>query len=158
MTSEVFNLLLTTAVALTYLIGSMKAVQPVFKSISYPYSHATGVLFFGVILGFGLNLSTFSEVASSAFYFYAAADEMGKGALYMISFAAVAFVFSYLMFRLSFAVVGIATAENEKAELAKNNYTLAGLHLVIYNITCFIVNESLVEYASTFISYSQFPN
>lgn len=158
MKPEILNVLVAVLVTVLYLVASMKIVLPLFRTISNPLSNATGVLFYGTILGFGITLNNFSEVATGALHFFASSNQTMKGILYWLLFATIAFVFSYVLFRLSFSLVGIATSENEKAELAKNNYTIAGLHVVVFNITCLVVSQALVDYANTLINYPQFPN
>ena len=158
MQPEILNLITTTALSLIYLIGATKSVQPVFSGIIKPLNNATGILFLGTILGFGINLLTFSNVASSAFYYHLSQQELLKGLMYWTFLAGLSFVFSYLTFRLSFSLVGLTTPENEKEELAKDNITLAGLHVVVYIIICLVVSHPLADYANTFISYPQFPS
>jgi hypothetical protein len=158
MKPEILNVVVAVLVTVIYLIGAMKIVLPLFKTITNPLSGATGVLLFGTILGFGITLNNFSGVATSALHFYAAQNNIAQGIGYWLLFALIAFVFSYIVFRLSFAMVGIASAENEKAELAKNNYTIAGLHVVVFNIVCLVVSQSLVDLANTLVQYPQFPN
>ena len=158
MKPEILNVIVAVLVTVFYLVGAMKIVMPLFKAISNPLSNATGVLFYGTILGFGITLNNFSDVATGALHFFSSTNNTMKGILYWLLFATIAFVFSYIVFRLSFAMVGSATSENEKAELAKNNYTIAGLHVVVFNITCLVVSQALVDYANTLINYPQFPN
>jgi hypothetical protein len=158
MNTELLNLISAVFITVIYLVLAMKTIMPIFKSISNPMSSATGVLFYGSLLGFGLTLNNFSSVATGALHYYAGSGNIMKGFLYWFLFAAIAFIFSYIVFRLSFAMVGLATAENEKAELAKNNFTIAGIHIVVYNMTCLIVSQPLVDLANTMIKYPQFPN
>jgi hypothetical protein len=59
---------------------------------------------------------------------------------------------------LSFNIINWTTQENEKAELAKNNYWLAVLHVVVFVIICLVVSQPLTDLANTFIDYQKFPN
>jgi hypothetical protein len=80
------------------------------------------------------------------------------GLFYWIIFAIIAYLFSYSVFRLSFFLIDKSTSENEKAELAKNNYQLAALHGVIFIILCLVVSVPLSDLANSFVSYPKYPD
>jgi hypothetical protein len=52
----------------------------------------------------------------------------------------------------------MATPENEKAELGKNNLVLALTHATVYVLLCLVLSTPLTILANTLVSYSEFPN
>lgn len=158
MNAELLNLISAVLVTLIYLVLSMKTVSSYLERISKPMSSALGILNCCIILGFGITLHNFSEIASGAFHMCFLQGKLMSGLFYWVVFALVAYLFSYLVFRLSFFLVDQSTSENEKAELVKNNYQLAILHGIIFIIICFVVSEPLSDVANTFVSYPKYPD
>ncbi len=158
MNAEILNLISAVLVTLIYLVLSMKTVSSYLEQISKPMSSALGILNCCIILGFGITLNNFSEIASGAFHMYFLQGKLMSGLFYWVVFALVAYLFSYLVFRLSFFLVDQSTSENEKAELVKNNYQLAILHGIIFIIICFVVSVPLSDVANTFVSYPKYPD
>jgi hypothetical protein len=158
MNAELLNLIIAVLVTLIYLVLSMKTVSSYLERISKPMSSALGILNCCIILGFGITLHNFSEIASGAFHMYFLQGKLMSGLFYWVVFALIAYLFSYLVFRLSFFLVDQSTAENEKAELVKNNYQLAILHGIIFIIICFVVSVPLSDVANTFVSYPKYPD
>jgi hypothetical protein len=158
MKAEILNLMIAIIITLAYLVLSMKMVSSFLQQISKPMTTATGILNFAVIFGFGITLNNFAEIATGAFHFYSLQGKIATGLFYWLIFSVIAFVFSYLVFRLSFFIVNQSTAENEKAELAKNNYTIAALHAVIFIIICLVVSQPLSDLANSFVSYPKYPD
>ena len=158
MNAEILNLIIAVFVTLIYLVLSMKTVTSYLEQISKPMSMAVGFLNCCVIFGFGITLNNFAEIASGAFHMYFLQGKIMSGLFYWLVFALIAYVFSYLVFRLSFFLVDKSTSENERAELAKNNYQLAILHGVIFIIICVVVSGPLSDLANTFVSYPKYPD
>jgi hypothetical protein len=158
MKNELLNLLILTAVSLFYLTATIKVMLSFFYSISKPLTNASALLLTGVVFGFGLSLYHFSEIGSNALYFYANKNQTFTGIFFWVVFAALAFAFSFAAFHLSYRIIGFVTQENEKAELSKNNFYLAGLHAVVFILVCMIVAKPLTDLANTFVSYPRFPN
>jgi hypothetical protein len=152
------NLIVTVAITIVYLIAAMKALQPFFNRISNPMTQATGILYIAVILGFGISLNNFAEIATSAFHYYEVKGNLFKGVGTWMLFGIISFGFSYLVFLLSYSMVRFSTQENEKAELGRNNFTIAGIHAVVFIVICLLVSKPLTDLANTFISYPQYPN
>jgi len=134
----------------------MKIVSSFLYKISKPMTSATGVLYFGVILGFGITLNNFSEIATNAFHFYCVQGKILHGLLYWVIFSTISFLFSYIVFRLSFYIVDQSTEENEKVELTKNNFAIAALHAVVFVIICLVVSQPLTDLANSFVSYPKY--
>ena len=158
MNAEILNLISAVLVTLIYLVLSMKTVSSYLEQIAKPMTSALGILNCFVILGFGITLNNFAEIASGAFHMYFLQGKLMSGLFYWVVFALIAYVFSYSVFRLSFFLVDKSTSENERAELAKNNYQLAILHGVIFIIICVVVSVPLSDLANTFVSYPKYPD
>lgn len=110
------------------------------------------------MLGFGIVLLGISDIATNAFQFYALKSQIGMGIMYSFLFGVFGFVSSYFIFHISLFLVKIVTKENQKAELARNNYHIAGLHAVIFILLCLILSSSISSVANTMIAYPRFPN
>ena len=158
MNAEILNLIIAVFVTLIYLVISMKTVSSYLERISKPMSTAIGILNCCVIFGFGITLYNFAEIASGAFHMYFLQGKIMTCLFYWIIFAIIAYLFSYSVFRLSFFLIDKSTSENEKAELAKNNYQLAALHGVIFIILCLVVSVPLSDLANSFVSYPKYPD
>ncbi|MCE2712685.1 MAG: hypothetical protein LW688_09115 [Cryomorphaceae bacterium] len=158
MKAELVNLLVSLIIAVVYMIGAIKVIKPFFSKISSPMTTATGVLFLGVVFGFGIILNDFSEIASSAFYYNYQKSELGMGIYYWILFTAISFAFSYAVFHLSFKLIDLVTTENEKTELAKNNFSIAGLHVVVFISICLVVSKPLIAWANGLVNFPVFPD
>jgi len=155
---EILNLIVTFTVSIAYFILAMKIMIVFFEKISRPISHASYVLFLGALIGFGVVFYNISDIASNAFQFYFVKNQVGKGIYYWLIFAIISFVISFLVFHLSFLLVKISTKENEKAELARNNYHIAGIHSIIFILLCFILSTPVANIANTLVYYPKFPN
>jgi hypothetical protein len=158
MKSELMNLIVVLVISIIYMMAAIKVLLPFFQGVSNPMTNATILLFAGVLFGFGLTLHHFSDVASSALHYYSSKQQMMTGVGYWILFASMAFAFSFLVFHLSFQLIGFVTKENEKAELARNNFQLAGIHMVVFIILCIVVTKPLSDLANTLVNYPKFPN
>lgn len=65
--------------------------------------------------------------------------------------------FSFILFHLSFLLIGFITPENENDELSKNNLEIAILHVIILISLTFIIAPALVKIAAEFIPYPEMP-
>lgn len=158
MNNQILNLLVVLIVTLCYLIISIKLLNNFFFRISKPLTNATLLLFSAVLGGFGLTLFQFSGVATNAMYFYASNGSIVTGIWFWVLFSFIALGFSFGVFYFSFYFVGLLTQENEKAELAKNNYYIAALHAVVFILICLMVAKPLADVANSMVSYPKFPN
>jgi hypothetical protein len=73
-------------------------------------------------------------------------------------FTLISFAFSFAVFHLSFKLIDLATTENEKIELAKNNFTIAGLHTVVFLSICLVVSKPLIAWANGLVNFPIYPN
>ena len=155
---ESLNVIIAALVTVLYLIVALKLLLAFFHKITQPLNTASGILLTGVLIGFGINLNDFSEIAVSSFFYYAKSNNLLIGIGFWFLFAFLAFIFSYVLFRFSFQMINWATPENEKAELGKNNIVLGILHGVSYIILCFVLSDSITILANTLINYPTVPN
>lgn len=155
---EILNLIIIFIVSIVYLILAMKVMNIFFEKISRPISHASYVLYLASLVGFGIVFHNISDISSNAFQFYFVKNQFGKGIYYCLLFALISFVISFLIFHLSFILVKISTKENEKAELARNNYHIAGIHAVIFILLCFILSTPISNIVNSLVDYPKFPN
>jgi len=155
---EILNFVVTFVVSIAYLILSLKIMIGFFEKISRPVSHASIVLYISSIVGFGIVFHDITDVALNAFQYYYTRGQMIKGLYYWIIFAGLSFVITFLIFHLSFLLVKISTKENEKAELARNNYHIAGIHAAIFILLCIILSSPISNIANSLVAYPTFPN
>jgi hypothetical protein len=155
MSTEFINVLTAFAVSVIYLILTIKVISPFFLSITKPMNNATGVLFFFVVLGFGIQLFSISDVATSSLHFHNGREEFSKGIGNWFLFSGIAFAISFLFFRISYFIVGLSTPQNEKTELAKNNFTIAGLHAVVFIIISLVASKPLSNLINTLVEYPE---
>ena len=155
---EILNLFVTFIFSIAYFILAMKVMIGFFEKISRPVSHASYVLFISSIIGFGIVFHNVSDIASNSYQFYFMKDQTVKGIYYWLIFAVLSFVISFIIFHLSFLLVKISTQENERAELARNNFHIAGIHAAIFILLCIILSTPIANIANTLVDYPKFPN
>jgi hypothetical protein len=158
MSNQILNLFVVLIMTLFYLIASIKFLTSFFYRICKPMTNATLLLFCSVLFGFGLTLYQFSDIASNAMYFYASKGSIFNGVLYWTLFSLFAFGFSMGVFYFSFYLIGLLTQENEKAELSKNNFYIAGLHSIVFLVLCLMISRPIVDLANTLVNYPKFPD
>jgi hypothetical protein len=158
MNAQLVNVLVSIVFSIAYLVVAMKVLMPFFNRISSPMTQAARLLHLGTIFGFGIILNDFSEFAGSAFYYNYQKSNLGMGLYYWMLFSLIAFIFSFLIFHLSYRIVNIVTKENETAELAKNNFGVAGLHLAVFISICLVVSKPLISWANGFVNVPIYPN
>lgn len=158
MNNQILNLVVVLIVTLIYLIISIKVLNNFFFKLTKPLTNASLLLYSAVLFGFGLTLFQFMGVATNALYFYASNGSIITGLWFWVMFAFFALGFSYGVFLFTFYFVGLLTQENEKAELAKNNYYIAALHSVVFILICLMVAKPLADLANSMVSYPKFPN
>ena len=158
MNNQILNLLVVLIVTLCYLIISIKLLNNFFFRISKPLTNATLLLYSAVLFGFGLTLFQFSGVATNAMYFYSSNGSVITGIWFWVLFSMLALGFSSGVFYSTFYFIGLLTQENEKTELAKNNFYIAALHSVVFILICLMVAKPLADLANSMVSYPKFPN
>lgn len=155
---EILNLIVTFVLAVAYLACSLKILIIYFEKISRPVSHASAILYISSIIGFGIVFYNITDVASNAFQFYYAKNQFSKGLYYWFLFSVLALITSFISFLLSFYLIKFVTKQNENAELARNNYHVAGIHSAVIILICLILSAPVANIASIMVDFSQFPN
>ena len=155
---ESLNVIIAAIVTILYFVLAIKILSAFLKGFTNPLNQASGALLVSALIGFGINLQDFSEIAVSSFFFYEKEGKLLIAVGFWLLFALIAFVFSYILFRFSFLVINWATPENEKAEIGKNNLVLAFTHGIVYVLLCLVLSTPLSILANTLVSYSEFPN
>ena len=155
---ETINVIIAALVTIFYLMLATRILSSFYRRITNPLNHATGILLIFTLIGFGINLHDFSEIAVSSFFFYTSTGNWFYAISFYLLFALIAFVFSFILFRFSFLLMNMTTPENEKAELGKNNIILALTHGVVYVLLCYILSSPITILANTMIGYSNISN
>jgi hypothetical protein len=158
MKNEIINLLSLLSLGLLYLFFFAKIQHRFFQNLSQPKkNNAVMIVFVASLISASVNLVHIANLASDAVRFFLKAGSYGYSILFAFSFFAGMWVFSILLFRLSYLVVGLLTPEKENDELLKNNIELAIIHAVILISLSFVISPALVKIAAEFIPYPQIP-
>lgn len=128
------------------------------KLFNYKLNNSVLTIYFGSLIMSLINLYYFSDLATQAFLFFANSSSFMEALEYSAIYFVIAFILSILLFRFSFLFVGFLTAENELAELAKDNRELAIMHAFVVIGLSIILGPSLVIIASDYIPYSEIAN
>jgi hypothetical protein len=158
MKSEIINLFALLTLGLAYLFLFAKIQHRFFLPLSQPRkNNAVLIVFVASLISASINLVHIAELAADAMRFFLNSNNYGFCALFSIGFFAGMWVFSLILFRLSYLVVGYLTPEKENDELLKNNIEIALMHAVILISLSFIIGPALVNIASEFIPYPEMP-
>ena len=152
------NLLVTLLFSTSYFYLAYKVMKNFFEKISRPLSHASQILLSCSLLGFGIVFYNVTDISTNAFQFFALKSQISKGFTYSFLFTFLGFLSSFIFFHISRFLVKTVTMENEKAELARNNYHIAALHSTLYILFCLILSSPLASVINNLISYPKFPN
>jgi len=128
------------------------------KLFNYKLNNSVLTIYIGSLIMSLINLYYFSDLATQAFLFFANSSSFMEALEYSAIYFVIAFILSILLFRFSFLFVGFLTAENELAELAKDNRELAIMHAFVVIGLSIILGPSLVIIASDYIPYSEIAN
>jgi hypothetical protein len=157
MVMELINLALASVMGILYMFLYVKITNKFLNGFATKKNNAILILFTASILSAGINLYHVSELSSAAFHFYFNNNNLLMAiSSYLIFFSSM-FLFSYVFLRLSFALIGALTKENESAELAKNNIEIALIHASILIILSFVIAPSVISFATQFIPYPKAP-
>lgn len=158
MTKEIINLLILLILGLLYLFFFAKVQHRFFQHLSQPKkNNAVLIVFVASLISASVNLVHIADLAADAVRFFLKAGNYGSSILFAVSFFAGMWIFSILLFRLSYLVVGFLTPEKEEDELLKNNIELAIIHAVILISLSFVIAPALVKIAAEFIPYPKMP-
>jgi hypothetical protein len=131
--------------AILYFYLTYRVVMPFFYKFNYPFTNATKFLLAFSFLGFAIVLFVFGNAANTIFKEIANKD-FTKASLIFFALIIIAFASSVFIFRLSALIAQITMHENEKAELAKNNFQVAGFHGVVHLFFTLLLSEMLMEF------------
>ncbi len=104
-----------------------------------------------------INLIHIADAASDAMLYFLDQDSILKGMLFCTGFFVMAWVFSFVLFRASFYIIGNLTPENEMDELIKNNTEIAWLHTIVIISLTFVIAPALSKIAIALIPYPKLP-
>ena len=158
MKSEIINLFTLLALGLAYLFFFARVQHRFFLPLSQPRkNNAVLIVFVASLISASINLVHIADLAADAMRFFLSSDNYTSCALFAIGYFVGMWVFSLLLFRLSYLVVGFLTPEKENDELMKNNIEIALMHAVILISLSFIIGPALVKIAAEFIPYPEMP-
>ena len=158
MKSEIINLLSLLVLGLLYLFFFAKIQHIFFKKFSQTNkNHAVLIVFVASLIAASINLIHISELTANANRFFLKSGDFVNAIVFSLSYFSGMWVFSLILFRLSFFVVGLLTPENEEDELMKNNVELALIHAIILIVLSFVIAPALIQIASEFIPYPKMP-
>lgn len=158
MKTELINLFVLFTLGISYLVTFSKMQERYFKKFGYPNRPlAATLVLLGSIIAASVNLIHIAELAASANRFFLDQAAYTKMVLFSLCFFSGMWIFSFVLFHLSFLLVGFITPENENDELIKNNLEIALLHVVIIISLTFVISPAVVKIASEFIPYPEMP-
>lgn len=158
MKSEIINLLTLLTLGLVYLYFFAKVQHQFFLPLSQPKkNNAVLTVFIASLISASINLVHIADLAADAMRFFLKNDNYTSCILFAIGYFTGMWIFSLLLFRLSYLVVGFLTPEKENDELLKNNIEIALIHAVILISLSFIIGPALVKIAAGFIPYPELP-
>ena len=158
MQTEIIVLLMLLVYGIFYLFACYRVQQLYFRKYNLSDANtAVLTLFLATLVSASVNLVHISDIAADALRFFIGNGTTVKGLFYCLGFFVGMWVFSLILFQLSFVLVGVMTRENETDELLKNNIGLAAVHAIILVSLSFIIAPALVKLASGFIPYPEMP-
>jgi len=158
MTNEVLVLSMLLALGIIYVFTFYRVQYFFFRKFNIAdANNAVLIIFISSLISSSINMVHIADIAADAFRYFIGTGSYLKGFLYCLAFFSATWIFSIVLFQVSFVIVGIMTRENEADELIKNNTFLALVHSVILLTLAFIISPALVKIAAGFILYPQMP-
>jgi hypothetical protein len=142
---------------IAYIFTFSKVQNVFFSKISNPKNQATIIVYMAAISSACINLIHIADAASDAMLYFLDQDSILKGMLFCTGFFVMAWVFSFVLFRASFYIIGNLTPENEMDELIKNNTEIAWLHTIVIISLTFVIAPALSKIAIALIPYPKLP-
>lgn len=115
------------------------------------------IVFGSSLLAAGINLNHISDTSSDAMRFLISQNEWAKAIGFSLLFFAGMWIFSYILFRVTFFITGFLTPESELNELRKNNIEIALVHAIIILVLSFVLAPAITRIASHFVPYPTLP-
>jgi hypothetical protein len=157
MTNQIITLAIVILSGLLYLFFYAKIQNSFFNSISTVKNNAILTLYGASLISASINLIEVAEISEDAIRFFINDGLIFKAIYFSFFFFLGMWIFSFVLFRISFLIISILSKENEKSELNKNNMEIALTHSIIVISLSFVIAPVLVTIAQGFIPYPDLP-
>lgn len=157
MLNEWMDLGTLTILSIFYLFTFARVQSNFFDKYLEQKNAAILIVFGSSLLAAGINLNHISDTSSDAMRFLISQNEWAKAIGFALLFFAGMWVFSYVLFRITFFITGFLTPESELNELRKNNIEIALIHAIIILVLSFVLAPAITRVASHFVPYPTLP-
>jgi uncharacterized membrane protein YjfL (UPF0719 family) len=157
MLNEWMDLGTLTILSIFYLFTFARVQSNFFDKYLEEKNAAILIVFGSSLLAAGINLNHISETSSDAMRFLISQNEWTKAIGFALLFFVGMWIFSYVLFRITFFITGFLTPESELNELRKNNIEIALVHAIIILVLSFVLAPAITRLASHFVPYPTLP-
>jgi uncharacterized membrane protein YjfL (UPF0719 family) len=157
MLNEWMDLGTLTILSIFYLFTFARVQSNFFDKYLEEKNAAILIVFGSSLLAAGINLNHISDTSSDAMRFLISQNEWAKAIGFALLFFAGMWIFSYVLFRVTFFITGFLTPESELNELRKNNIEIALVHAIIILMLSFVLAPAITRVASHFVPYPTLP-
>jgi uncharacterized membrane protein YjfL (UPF0719 family) len=157
MLNEWMDLGTLTILSIFYLFTFARVQSNFFDKYLEQKNAAILIVFGSSLLAAGINLNHISDTSSDAMRFLISQNEWAKAIGFALLFFAGMWIFSYVLFRITFFITGFLTPESELNELRKNNIEIALIHAIIILVLSFVLAPAITRVASHFVPYPTLP-
>ena len=157
MLNEWMDLGTLTILSIFYLFTFARVQSNFFDKYLEEKNAAILIVFGSSLLAAGINLNHISDTSSDAMRFLISQNEWAKAIGFALLFFAGMWIFSYVIFRITFFITGFLTPESELNELRKNNIEIALIHAIIILVLSFVLAPAITRVASHFVPYPTLP-
>ncbi len=157
MLNEWMDLGTLTILSIFYLFTFARVQSNFFDKYLEQKNAAILIVFGSSLLAAGINLNHISDTSSDAMRFLISQNEWAKAIGFALLFFAGMWIFSYVLFRITFFITGFLTPESELNELRKNNIEIALIHAIIILVLSFVLAPAITRVASHFVPYPNLP-
>jgi len=157
MLNEWMDLGTLTILSIFYLFTFARVQSNFFDKYLEEKNAAILIVFGSSLLAAGINLNHISDTSSDAMRFLISQNEWAKAIGFALLFFAGMWVFSYVLFRITFFITGFLTPESELNELRKNNVEIALVHAITILVLSFVLAPAITRVASHFVPYPTLP-
>lgn len=157
MLNEWMDLGTLTILSIFYLFTFARVQSNFFDKYLEEKNAAILIVFGSSLLAAGINLNHISDTSSDAMRFLISQNDWAKAVGFALLFFAGMWIFSYVLFRITFFITGFLTPESELNELRKNNIEIALVHAIIILVLSFVLAPAITRVASHFVPYPTLP-
>ena len=157
MLNEWMDLGTLTILSIFYLFTFARVQSNFFDKYLEEKNAAILIVFGSSLLAAGINLNHISDTSSDAMRFLISQNEWAKAIGFALLFFAGMWIFSSVLFRITFFITGFLTPESELNELRKNNIEIALVHAIIILVLSFVLAPAITRVASHFVPYPTLP-